>query len=172
MTARKSFFQLTAEDLMSHPVRTIPQDMPLRDAARLLSQARVTGAPVVDAAGRCVGVLSASDFVRWAEQGGQADKVRTTRPASSDWDMMELEFVPRDEVRWHMTADPVTAAAAAPIVEVAALLLDANIHRVFVVDVERKPIGVVSAIDIVAAVAHAASVAQLTKEPVSAAAVC
>jgi CBS domain-containing protein len=64
--------ELTAADLMSRDVVCIPERMPLRAAACLLRQARVTGAPVVDEAGRCVGVLSAVDFLRWVEGGPEA----------------------------------------------------------------------------------------------------
>jgi CBS domain-containing protein len=43
--------------------------MSLPDAASLLRRAQVSGAPVVDEEGRCVGVLSAADFLRWTEEG-------------------------------------------------------------------------------------------------------
>ena len=64
---RKPLLELTAADLMSRMLVLVPSEMSLPGAARLLSQAHVSGAPVVDAAGRCVGVLSATDFVRWAQ---------------------------------------------------------------------------------------------------------
>src|SRR5262249_25666525 len=48
---------------------TIPRRAPLRDAARLLRRAGASEAPVVDERGRCVGILSAADFLRWAEEG-------------------------------------------------------------------------------------------------------
>jgi CBS-domain-containing membrane protein len=64
----KPLHALTAGDLMTRNVIQLPGEMPLRDAARLLRQAQVSGTPVVDQQGRCVGVLSAADFVRWAEQ--------------------------------------------------------------------------------------------------------
>lgn len=57
----------TAGELMSRDLTRIPENMSMKDAARVLSQAQVSGAPVVDAEGRCVGVLSAADFVRLAE---------------------------------------------------------------------------------------------------------
>jgi CBS domain-containing protein len=142
---------------MSFPVTTIPENMPLREAARLLSRERVSGAPVVDAVGRCVGVLSATDFIRWAEKGGQADKIHCTRPAEfhSEWQVIDLEFLPNDEVRWHMTADPVTVAPDTPMAQLARMMLDAHIHRLVVVDAKRHPIGIVTSTDILAAVAGA-----------------
>ena len=54
--AGKPLFALTASDLMTAPVVTLPPDLPLREAARLLDQEQISGAPVVDAEGRCVGV--------------------------------------------------------------------------------------------------------------------
>jgi CBS-domain-containing membrane protein len=155
----KAFFTLTAEDLMSRPVVTIPQQMSLRAAARLLAEERITGAPVVDEAGRCVGVLSASDFVKWAQDGGSENEVRCTTAQCfcSEWQVVDLTFLPPDEVRWHMTADPVMVSLETPITALAQMMVDAHIHRLIVVDVERRPIGIVSGTDIVAAVAGADS---------------
>ena len=70
---------LTAQDVMSREVVTIPRQMSLREAARLLRRASVSGAPVVDEQGRCVGVLSAADFLRWAEDGCPAGGEAVTR---------------------------------------------------------------------------------------------
>lgn len=67
----KSPQTLTAGDVMTRDVVRLAEGMPLRDAARLLHQGRVSGAPVVDEQGRCVGVLSSADFLRWAEQEGR-----------------------------------------------------------------------------------------------------
>jgi CBS domain-containing protein len=69
VTTANRLFALTAEDVMSRAVVTIPRRTPLRDAARLLRRADVSGAPVVDDEGRCVGLLTAADFLRWAEDG-------------------------------------------------------------------------------------------------------
>lgn len=162
---KQPFFSMTADDLMSRPVHAIPEDMPLPEAARVLSQARVSGAPVVDAAGRCVGVLSASDFVRWAGRGGVANAIHYSKPATCDWEVIELEFLPKDEVRWYMTPDPVTVGRSARIADVAHTMLDADIHRVIVVDGERRPVGVVSGTDVLAAVARAADLAGRKAEP-------
>jgi CBS domain-containing protein len=55
----------SAADLMTHDVRTIPDSMPLNEAAQRLTEFGVRGAPVVDDNGRCVGVFSVSDLARW-----------------------------------------------------------------------------------------------------------
>jgi CBS-domain-containing membrane protein len=142
----------TAADLMSRDVVAIPKYMSLRTAAWLLEQARVSGAPVIDNHGACVGVLSASDFMRRAQEGAPE------RPADClccDWQMPPLNELPVEAVSGYMTDDPVTAPATATLRELARRMLDAHIHRVIIVDEDRRPVGVVSSTDVLAAVAYA-----------------
>lgn len=73
----KSLIELTAADLMSAVMFTLREWTSLRDAAEELFRSGIHGAPVVDAGGRCVGVLSASDLARWA---ARKDGPPPTRP--------------------------------------------------------------------------------------------
>src|SRR6516162_6653785 len=195
---------LTADDLMKPDVVRLPEEMPLRDAARLLLRNQIGGAPVVDGQGRCVGVFSAIDFLRLSEM--RADTTRPTAPPLPitcsfqakhrtsdgkevtlctlppgvcpiqvkqeepggeklivcsqphcvlvDWQVVEVEKLPTDEVRRFMTPDPVTARPATSIRILARMMIDAHIHRVIVVDEERRPIGVVSSTDLLATLAY------------------
>jgi len=195
---------LTANDLMNPDVVILPEEMPLRDAAHLLLQNHIGGAPVVDAQGKCVGVFSAIDFLRLSEM-----RTDTTRPTSPplpltcsfqarhktyegkevtlctlppgvcpiqvklegrwgeklvvcsqpncvlvDWQVVDVEKLPTDEVRRFMTPDPVIVHPATSIRVLARMMIDAHIHRVIVVDEGRKPIGVISSTDLLAALAH------------------
>jgi CBS domain-containing protein len=196
----KPLLALTAEDLMTREVVRVPEEMPLRDAAHLLRQARVSGAPVVDEQGRCVGVLSAADFLRWVEEegrGGEAgplpacpyqvkgrllsgeeavictlaegncplQEMRLTtggrrsavclQPGAvlSDWQQV-FENLPPSAVRCYMTSEVVTVAPHTPLPEVARTMIDSHIHRVIVVDEERKPVGVVSSTDLLGALVY------------------
>jgi len=153
---RKPFFALTAEDLMSRNVIAIPQEMPLAAAARVLSRAQITGAPVVDADGACVGVVSATDFLRLANPDAQGTPASCAAPpcVCSEWQLPEPHQLPADEVRRYMTPDPVTVRPGTPVGELARLMLDAHIHRVIVVDAKARPVGVVSSTDLIAAVAR------------------
>ena len=75
MATLKPLLGLTAAELMTSDLVALKEDMPLRDAARLLLQKQVGGAPVVDAEGKCVGILSASDFLRLAVKGTDITKL-------------------------------------------------------------------------------------------------
>jgi CBS domain-containing protein len=198
---------LTAGDLMNPDVVRLPEEMPLRDAARPLLQNQIGGAPVVDAQGKCVGVFSAIDFLHLSEM-----RAEVTRPSSPplpitcafqakhrtsdgkevtrctlppgvcpiqvkqeapggeklivcsqphcvlvDWQVVDVEKLPTDEVRRFMTPDPVTAHPATSIRALARMMIDAHIHRVIVVDGKRRPIGVVSSTDVLAALAYSGS---------------
>lgn len=200
-TTRKPLTTLQAADLMSRDVVTIPQGMSLRAAARLLFEHQISGAPVADASGRCIGILSATDFVRWAEEGGHGAEdvplpacpfqvkgrlltgeqavictlaegrchLQEMRPTTAgrhtavcrlpsgvlcDWQQV-AENLPRGTVRHYMTVDVVTVAPQTPLPELARMMIDAHIHRLIVVDEERKPVGVVSSTDLLAVLAYA-----------------
>lgn len=157
MKTTSTLLSLTAADIMSAAVVTIPGEMSLQGAARLLTRSHVSGAPVVDDAGRCIGVLSATDFVSWAEKGPGAAKGPSASPGSfhTAWQVVDIDDLPKDRVRSYMTSDPVTVAPATSIGTLAHMMIDAHIHRLIVVDEHDRPIGIVSSTDILAAVARA-----------------
>lgn len=204
-TASNSLFARAAADLMARDVVLLPESMPLRKAVELLLHGQVGGAPVIDAEGRCVGVLSATDVMRLAAK--RPDMTHPVAPALPvtcsfqrrfhapdgrqltactlpagvcpiqskqsvcgkeelvcrqpncvlmDWQMVEMEQLPGDEVRHFMTPNPVMVRATASIRAIAQLMVDAHVHRLVVVDEERRPVGIISATDVIAAVARAA----------------
>ena len=153
--AVNTLLPLTAADLMSAPVTSIPHDMLLRDAGHLLIKSRISGAPVVDSEGNCIGILSSSDFIGWAETGGEMEKPTKGVSFIAPWgEIVSLDACEGCVVRKFMTRDPITIEPTASIGEIAQKLIDAGIHRVLVTEGQR-PCGIVSTIDIVAAVADA-----------------
>ncbi len=160
MQVTQGLFELTAGDLMSHEVITIPQDMSLPAAARELAQAQVGGAPVVDAEGRCIGVFSTSDLARRSRLKKRATLRAPAIPGCvcSDWEVVEHDWdtLPAESVSWYMTADPVLVAPETRIGELARMMVDAHIHRLAVAGADRRPTGIVSSTDVLAALARAA----------------
>jgi CBS domain-containing protein len=73
----------------------------------------------------------------------------------TDWQIVDLEKLPVTEVRHHMTANCVTVPPGTSIRELARVMIDTHIHRVIVVNEERRPIGIVSTTDVLGAVAYA-----------------
>jgi CBS domain-containing protein len=99
---------------------TLTQDMPVAEAADVLLRYRIHGAPVADATGTLVGMVSVIDLV-----GRVGDTV--------------------GEV---MTSDPVVASEDTPIEEVARLMLDQMVRRVPIVRAGRV-VGIISASDVI-----------------------
>jgi CBS-domain-containing membrane protein len=157
-TANRPLLTLTAADLMCRDVTMLPRAMSVRAAAHLLSEMQISGAPVVDEGGECVGVLSATDFMHHVGYGDRAgSRALHANPGCvhSAWQVVDVGDLPTDEVGAYMTADPVTVAPSTALAELARKMIDAHIHRLIVVDAQNHPIGVVSSTDILAAVAHA-----------------
>ena len=148
----KPLLSLTAADLMSRNLVLVPREMSLQGAAHLLSRAQVSGAPVVDERGCCVGVLYTTDFLHWVENGNTRHKPEEA--VCQSWHIFEKEASPTDTVGCFMTADPVNVVPGTAIGDLAQMMLDARIHRVIVVDHKEHPIGIVSSTDVLAAVAR------------------
>jgi predicted transcriptional regulator len=148
---------LCASDVMSRNILMIRREMSLQGVARLLSRAGVSGAPVVDDLGRCVGVLSATDIMHSVETG-EANLESTgslDSQAHCAWQIPEDNRNSLHRVADFMTKDPVLVGPATPIGELARTMVDAHIHRVIVVDmVCQRPLGIVSSMDILALLAR------------------
>lgn len=72
---------VTAGDLMTREILTIRDTLPLADAVTEVIHLGCRHMPVVDALGRCVGVLAAEDVARWAA-APKADKIPLPRTCS------------------------------------------------------------------------------------------
>ncbi len=127
-------------DLMRTDLKTVNADATVGDAVVTLSDAHVSGLPVLDARGRLVGVLSTSDVLTALAEAGEGP---------------ERDRVLADtRVREIMTPRPVTVTPYAEAIDAARDMLYLEVHRVFVED-EGELVGVISQTDIVAAVATA-----------------
>lgn len=165
--AEKLFQALTANEVMSPAVVVLPHGMSFVTAARLLSARQLGMAPVIDTAGRCVGVLWAEDFLRWAADGGRANQAGDALPDSiwCDWQVVDVKVRQRDEVRRHMSRDPLLVTPHTRLAEIAEIFLDPHRRSVVVVDGERRPIGVVSGKDVLAALASVEHEPERDHEP-------
>jgi predicted transcriptional regulator len=158
-TMTKSWTEMKAEDVMTAPVVTLNEDVLLRDAARILSDEHIGGAPVVDHRGEPLGVVSLFDIVSDlaglertpGEPGGfyRQGRVRFSEPEELEDDVAEDE-APAGEttVADIMAPGLIGVPATATIGEVARMLRDKQIHRVFVLDVAGRLLGVISTMDI------------------------
>jgi predicted transcriptional regulator len=69
--------------------------------------------------------------------------------------MVDTESLPTEDVRHYMTAEPVMVDATISITALARLMINSVVQRVIVIDSERRPVGIVTVADLVAALAGA-----------------
>ena len=125
----------TIADVMSREVQCVRGGVTARELAALLDEGEVGGAPVVDAAGHVRGVVSKSDLVRCLREGHDLDATTV------------------DDL---MCPVPFVLPARASIERAAALMTVEHVHRVPVVAPDGAVVGIVSALDVVRAVARLA----------------
>jgi CBS-domain-containing membrane protein len=113
-TACRPLAELTAADVMSREVIAVPKHLSLRAAVRLLAGSHISGAPVVNHTGRCVGVLSTTDFVNWAGKAETTSRERGDASHGACEREIIMTTAPVEElVRDWMTPDPVIAPPTA-----------------------------------------------------------
>lgn len=154
---KQSLNGLTATDVVRRDAASIPQQMSLPAAARVLTRRGDTEALITDTRGRCVGVLRAADFVRAIADGPAAI---TEHPpgddcAWTDWQIVGSSRSREDEVLRHTDLRPVTVAEDAHLADILRVMLDTRISRVVVVDARQRPVGIVSSLDVLAILTRA-----------------
>jgi CBS domain-containing protein len=124
-------------DLMALEPIVVQANASLDDATLLLDRHGISGVPVVDRAGSLVGVLSQTDLVR----------ARSTEYLWTNWGSLA--------VRHLMSSPAITVSRSTPIPIAARKLERHHVHRLVVVadDDETLPIGILSATDLVHAIA-------------------
>ena len=129
---------LTAKDVMTTNVVTIPEDTDISVAAQLLFDKGFNGVPVVNAAGALTGILCQSDLV--AQQKNLSlpsvfSLLDAFIPLGSMKDLdREVEKISALTAAHAMTKNPVTVTPATGIDTVATLMTEKGYHSIPVVD--------------------------------------
>lgn len=143
---------LKVRDLMSRTVIEVSANQTMAEAARAFAQSDVSSAPVIDDHGRCVGMLSAGDFMKRDSPHDSDDMGRHELTRRGPDDGFAIES-PSDMVSGYMTGAVQSVAADASLLQAARAMCAEHIHHLPVLEGERA-IGVVSTMDIVAALVN------------------
>jgi CBS domain-containing protein len=140
---------MRVEDVMTTDVATVMRDTPLKEAAQLLLDRRISGVPVVDG-NTVVGVFSEADLVR-LERGDLGEQGRSHgvfRSRDRQPDVASASTV--GEV---MTSPPITVMPIWTLAGAAAIMIDKGVNRLPVVRGDEL-VGIVTRADIVRAFAR------------------
>lgn len=143
--------------VMTTPVLSVSVDTPLQEAVKLMSDHHISGLPVVDADGALVGELTEQDLMV-RESGFQPgpyvmllDAVIYLRNPLS-WEK-EVHQVLGSTVGEVMGRHPHSCEDSLSLPAAARQLHERGIQRLFVLDGQRRPVGVLTRGDVVRALA-------------------
>jgi CBS domain-containing protein len=142
---------MNAADIMTTNLLTLTPEMPVGQAARMLAERGVSGAPVLDPQGRLLGMLTEGDLIR--RLAAERDKPRSWFLGLFGSAPAQAEHYARSRgrrVRDVMTTEIESVTEAAPVAEVAAVLERRGIRRVPVLR-DGKLLGIVSRADLLKA---------------------
>jgi len=151
------FWEKTAKDLMTPNPVSIRETATVREAVAMLADKGFSAAPVIDEAGRPVGVLSRADIVVHDRERVDhlapvpeyyhKSELKTDAGESLEWGF-EVESPDPSVVRDLMTPVVFSVAPKALVTRVIKELVALKVHRLFVVDEAGILVGVISASDV------------------------
>jgi len=151
-------------DVMTREVVSIAPDASVMEAVRLMLQHKVSGLPVIDAAGRLQGVVTEGDFLRRVETGTERKRSRFVEfllgPGRLAEDYVHASGRKVDEV---MTPEPRTVGEDEPLEKVVHLMERYRVKRLPVLRGD-KVVGIVTRQNLMRALASLA----LAAHPVAA----
>jgi CBS domain-containing protein len=146
--------ETAAELMMPNPV-SIRAEATVREAVAALTDHGFSAAPVIDEAGRPVGVVSRADVLvhdreKGADQGPAAyyDRADLATAGERLGAGFHVEAVDRTLVRDIMTPAVFSVAPGAAAAKVVEQMLALKVHRLFVVERDGTLVGVISALDV------------------------
>lgn len=142
-----------AKDIMSTELILVQSTMTLFEASKILIENKISGAPVVDDNKKLRGVISLRDLVK--KQRASIDENKVLKADSSQFFIdSSFYFSPNDQIdEENLTVGDVMTPLTlyvdenTPIEEIAILIVNTGVHRVFVQN-EECLVGIISTIDI------------------------
>lgn len=142
----------SVHDVMSREVHAVRPDLPLAEAVALLLDKAYRALPVVDEAGRVIGILTDGDLLTRAELlATSAQRELTQAEVSGELDRIRRSGRTVGQV---MTPDPVTVRPETTISEAVNLMVAREVKRLPVVDADNKLLGMVSRVNVLRALAE------------------
>ncbi len=143
---------LTAQDIMTREVIVVAPQTPVNEFAALITEKRISGAPVVDENGTVVGVVTESDLIDQKKRlhiptvAAILDAViMLENPFKLDKEFKKMTGTTVADIA---TRQPITVTSATPVEEIATIMAEKRAHTLPVVD-DGRLVGVVGKTDII-----------------------
>ena len=155
MSTPTSATDLTAADLMTNKVHTVMVNDSIQDAIVLMVDNQLTTLPVISGDEECIGMLSRSDLNElFLDEDNELSRLSDPGGFSVGWLNGSLETLQGRQVQEFMTMNVTRIEPAQSLKKVCQEMKRHNIHHLPVVDDGNKLVGIVSAFDVVKAIAE------------------
>jgi CBS domain-containing protein len=147
---------MRAHQIMTRPVISVAPETTIVDAANTMLQRHVSGLPVVDTAGKLVGIISEGDFMRRSEIGTQRKRGRFLKfILGSGKEATDFVHEHGRKIAEIMTTEPLTINEDTDLEKIVELMEKNNVKRLPVMRGD-KVVGIVSRANLLQAVASLA----------------
>lgn len=148
---------MIGSEVMCDEVIKVDPEMTLPELAQLFTDRKISGAPVVDAGGRLLGVVSQTDLVRSRrELDYSGEPPSFYGEAGMIPSGFHVESIETTRARDVMTPVVHSADESTPVERLAALMLEKKVHRLILTRRGRLS-GIVSSMDLLKALAARAA---------------
>ena len=134
-------------------VITVEPTTKLDKVAVLFEENDINAAPVVDGLGKCIGIITSRDLVRFEAIRSSLES-QFRHGIAFDVDQNDLNSAigifgrPFDEVAYHMSSDIITIDDNSTLSRASRIMCRNHIHHLLVLDAAERPIGILSSLDI------------------------
>lgn len=159
-SAIERLLSLRVGDVMQREVVEVPATADMVSASEILLRHGISGAPIVDYTGRCIGILSAGDFMKKSCRCGRARQlhdVASDTPSNgraTNGERTECA-TKQGQVTQYMSSNIRSTTAEQTLLDAARQMCDSHVHRLPVLDRTGRAVGFISSLDIVAALVTA-----------------
>jgi len=145
--------EVTAKKIMTGKVTYVQTNTPLAEVAESMGRGGISGVPVLNQAGKVVGVISEKDFL---SRMGVTEPMNFMSLVASCLKTKGCIALPIKQQKAEdlMSSPAVTVEEDATMKEIAEIFTSKNINRVVVTDAEGRLLGIVSRGDIIKAVLY------------------
>lgn len=158
------FDSLTARDVMTERLLVLHEHDTIAHAASVFLEQQISGAPVVESDGRVIGLLSLADIIPvQAPRLREAAEHGASPTLLAEWEELSRMLGTRtamsnveELVSHYMTRELSVVQEDTSLLEVARVMCDNHRHRVLVLDDDHRLRGIVSTLDILAALVQVA----------------
>jgi CBS domain-containing protein len=146
--------QLLVSEIMTKSVICVHPELGIEALTALFLEHGISGAPVVDRAGKPIGVVTKTDLVRaYSEAAGGDDgqPLRVRTQSGAEYELgpgFHVEAISRSTVADIMTAMTFALPETSPIGQAAGLMAYEGVHRVPIVSQTGEVVGLLSTLDV------------------------